>query len=496
VFRALDLSKEDQRNLIILLAVGLILRLYAFSQIYMISIDSVTQYIPMAELFSHGEYLQALLQPQLPLYPLLISVLSYITGDIEVAGQLISIIFSLLAVFPLYLIGKSLFGPRAGFWTAVFYIFHPLMLQSSVDVLKEGLLIFLLLSSVYCSLKFLQEGEWQCLIWTVVFAAGGALVRINTLVVLVVMGAWLGYWIILRGMLKGKKLAYRYLWGFVLILGAMLVFVVAVIWGWDFLTTKKGYDLTQDFFNKYFGYQRPGLLRVGLQCLSIVGRFLEKAYPLPFLLALFGLGWRVRTKEFSAEEKYLALLIGVLIIILLPLLSASGRYFLPAIFLFYLWAGFGFVKLRELLDRRFTRYPAVNAIIPIMILLITSVPFALQPQRLDKIGRKEVGLWLEELSLSSPVIMTNIPRVVYYGGGEYVSIPPKATPEKIVNMGIKQRVDYLVIEEKGNSIAKSLTPFEQTGELRLVYRHPYGDRGRVIYVYKIRKQMGSSRKAS
>jgi len=159
VFKKLNLTQEDQRNLIALLAIGLILRLYAFSQIYMISIDGALQYIPVARLFFQGEYIQALLQRQLPLYPFLISVFSYITGDLEVSGQLISIIFSLLAVFPLYLIGKSLFGPKAGLWTAVFYIFHPLMLQCSVDVLKEGLLIFLLLSSVYCSLRFIQEGK-------------------------------------------------------------------------------------------------------------------------------------------------------------------------------------------------------------------------------------------------------------------------------------------------------------------------------------------------
>jgi hypothetical protein len=235
---------------------------------------------------------------------------------------------------------------------------------------------------------------------------------------------------------------------------------------------------------------------IGAGIITIIGIFVEKAYPLPFLLALFGLGWRVRAQEFSAEEKYLALLIGLLISIFFPLLYASERYLLPAIFLLYLWAGFGVTKLRELLDRRFTRYPMVNATILIMVLLITSMPFSLQPQRLDKIGRKEVGLWLREQALSPPLILTDEPRVAYYAGGDYVLIPPKATPDKIVQRGKWKKADYLVIEEKGVGISNSLIPFEKKGDLKLVYRHPYGKKGRVIYVYKIRRQMGNPRKAS
>jgi hypothetical protein len=481
----LDVTKEDRKNLIILVSFGLLLRLYAFSQIYMISLDGAFQYIPVAKLFSQGDYLQALLQRQLPLYPFLISALSYITGDLEVSGQLISIIFSLLAVFPLYLIGKSLFGPRAGFWAAIFYIFHPLMLQSSVDVLKEGLLIFLLLSSVYCSLRFLQEGERQWLIWTIVLAIVGALVRVITLEVLLLMGLWLGYKA-LRERVRDRKLAHRYLWVVIVAIGVIAAFVIPGILGWEFFVEKKPFIRATSILHQWFVYELPRVSQIGAGALTIIGTFVKKAYPIPFLLALFGLGWRVRAQEFSAEEKYLALLIGLLIIIFFPLLYASDRYLLPAIFLLYLWAGFGFVKLRELLDRRFTRYPMVNATILIMVLLIASIPFALQPQRLDKIGRKEAGLWLREQVLSPPLILTDDPRVAYYAGGEYVLIPPKATADKIVQRGKWKKADYLVIEEKGVGISNSLIPFEKKGDLKLVYRHPYGRKGRIIYAYRLR----------
>jgi hypothetical protein len=486
VFRILDLSREDKGNLITLLAIGVLLRLYAFSQIYMITLDGAFQYIPVAKLFYEGEYLQALSQPQLPLYPFLISLLSHITGSFELSGQLISILFSLAAVFPLYLIGKSLFGPKPAFWSTVLYLINPLMLYSSVDVLKEGLLIFLLLSSVYCSLRFLQEGKGQWLIWTIIPAIIGALVRMNTLVVLAVMGMWSGYGL-LRRVWREKKALRRYLWAAVVSLGIVLILVITGIWGWEFLAGKKPYMKISQFFSQWFLiYAWPSLSHVGEGIVTIIGRFVEKAYLVPFPLALLGLGWRIKAKEFGAEEKYLALLMGILVVIFFPNLYASGRYLLPAIFLLYLWAGFGLIKGWELIQRRFATYPRLTTVIPVVIILGAMVPLCLQPQRLDKIGRKEVGLWLQEQSLSSPAIITNIPRIAYYAGGEYLLFPHKAIPKRIVSKGRKEKADYLVLEEEDSKISKAFVPFEQKGELDLILRHPYSKEGDVIYVYKLR----------
>jgi 4-amino-4-deoxy-L-arabinose transferase-like glycosyltransferase len=483
----LDLKKEDSKNLIILFSFGLLLRLYAFSQISMIANDGAFQYIPVAKLFYHGDYLQALLRPQLPLYPFLISLLAHVTGDFEVAGQLISIIFSLMALCPLYLIGRLLFGSRPAFWTAVLYLINPLMLESSVDVLQEGAVIFFFFSSVYCSLRFLQEGKGQWLIWTVVFAITGSLARLNALTVLVVMGVWLVYGVV-SGRLREKELAkHYYLWVVMAVVGITLIFLVPGVLGWEFLITKKPYKVIEAIFYRWFVYQWPSLSQIGESSLSIVGRFLEKAYPVPLLLALFGLGWRVKAREFSAEERYLALLIGVLIVIFFPLSYASGRYHLPAIFLLYLWAGFGFVRIRELIDRRFTRYLRLTVVILVMILLGTILPISLRPQRLDKVGYKEAGVWLRKQVLSPPLILTDDPRVAYYAGGEYVTSPPKATPEEIVEKGRKEKVDYLVMEGKGTGDSRAFAPFERKGELELVLRHPYGKKGRTVYVYKMKK---------
>jgi hypothetical protein len=288
--------------------------------------------------------------------------------------------------------------------------------------------------------------------------------------------------------MREKELVHRYLWVAVVVAGIIAIFLIPAVLGWKFLITKKPYIVIEGIFYRWFVYEWPSLSQIVKSCLSIISRFIAKTYPVPFVLALFGLGWRIKTREFSAEEKYLALLIGVLIAILFTHLYASGRYHLPAIFLLYLWVGFGFVKIKELLDTRFTRYRRLTAAIPVILILFGALlPISLQPPRLDKLGRKEVGVWLREHTLAPPLILTDDPRVAYYAGGTYLLIPPEARPEEIVEKGRKEKADYLVIEGKGTQISDAFAPFEKKGALELILRHPYGSKGRIVYVYKMKK---------
>jgi hypothetical protein len=345
----------------------------------------------------------------------------------------------------------------------------------------------------------LRERKSIWLIWTLIFVALGALGRVSNVVVLLVLGLWLVY-SGLHKMLVDRKPAYRYWWIVFLVIGIMAAFVLTGILEWEFIVEKKPYMRILMFSQDWFAYEWPGLSRIGESSLAIVGRFLEKAYPLPLILALFGLGWRIKAKEFSAEEKYLVLvMVGLFAIVFtmaFHILASSERYQLPNIFLLYLWAGFGFVKIRELIDKRFSRYRKVTAVISVVIILGAMLPVCLQPQRLDKIGRKEVGLWLRERSVTSPRILTDIRRVAYYAGGEYLEFPYKAIPKRIVRKGKQEGADYLVIEGRGIGISNSLIPFEKKGELECILRHPYGKKGKIIYVYKFSKRVRQPRKAS
>ncbi len=63
------ISQKDWQYIYVLLGIGFLTRLIFFSRIYLISRDGAFRYIPVAKLFAWGEFMEALSQPQLALYP-------------------------------------------------------------------------------------------------------------------------------------------------------------------------------------------------------------------------------------------------------------------------------------------------------------------------------------------------------------------------------------------------------------------------------------------
>ncbi|UCE74467.1 MAG: glycosyltransferase family 39 protein [Methanomassiliicoccales archaeon] len=476
-----DVSKEDRRNVLALLMVGLALKLYAFSQMYLISDDGAFQYLPVAKLFYEGKYLQALTQPQLPLYPFLISALTRLMGNPELAGQVISIVFSLFAVVPLYFLGRTLFGAKSAFWTGLLYLVNPVMLKTSVDVLKEGLVVFFVLSAVYCSVRFLVEGGGLWFIWAVILSILGALTRITALSVLFALCVWLGYQYVRGGPSDGKR-AYPYHWAALFMAAVGLALIFPGLMGWDVMVTKKYYGVAREVISKW-----PSVLHLEQKLVYAAAQFVTVACLVPFVVALVAMGSRIRAREFNAEEWYLVLLI----ILTVPsfLIRDSSRYLLPAVFLLYVWAGHGLVKAKEYIDKRYPGHSKLAAVVVVTVVLASILPMSLRPQRLGKVGRREVGLWLKQQPVAAPVIVTNVPRVAYYAGGHHILVDAEVmSMDEIIQLARGNRADYLALEVDAEASAgeRTSTPFEGQNSVRLVLTHPYGRHGTTIYVYKLR----------
>jgi len=475
----LRLFREDGEHLIMLGVVGLATYLFAFTQIHLISLDGAFSYIPVARLFSEGRYIEALQQPRLPLFPLLISLLSHLTGSLELAGKIISMTFSLLAIVPLYCIVRYVVNSQVAFWATLFYLVNPLMVQCSVDVLTEGQIVFFFLASVYCSLRFIEQKSWNWLLFTLIFVLLGAMTKLTTLIIPIVMIIWLGY--------KGARTMVRDknpkdLIILCEIVGGIIVLILIGMWFWK---ARDPFEIVQNLFIRWIGRETPGFSHVLHTWGIIVGRFVDAGHPLLLLFMLLGLILRIRQKKISPSEWYIGLLVLTTFIFFFLNLYAVGRYFLPIIALLYLWAGYGFEEARDYLRLRFKNFPKLASCLPVIVVLVILLPAAFAPQRLNKIGRKEVGRWLKAEGSSSPIIMTNIPRVAYYAGGDFILLSPDEHSEEIIQRAQKERPDYVVIEREEEGFAQSMGPYEKAGTLELVLRYPYG-KCKVIYVYKWR----------
>lgn len=116
-----------------------------------ISMDGAFQYIPVAELYLNGAFIEALTQKQLPLFPMLLALFSWITSfDLEMSGRLISVISFCIAAIGLFRVTVFVNSSRiSGLIAVLFMITSRVLLYCSVDCLKESLLLCIIIWANY-----------------------------------------------------------------------------------------------------------------------------------------------------------------------------------------------------------------------------------------------------------------------------------------------------------------------------------------------------------
>jgi hypothetical protein len=446
------ISKSDWQYITILLGIGFLTRLVFFSQIYLISIDGAFQYIPVAKLFAWGEYWEALHQPQMPLFPYLTSIFTKMTGNFEISGQLISIISSILAVIPLFLLGKLIFGETAAFWAGIFYFLNPEMLQRSVDVLQEGLIIFLLFHAVFFFYLFLNQRRIFWLVASTLLTLLGMLTRVVSLIFIPVFIFWILF-------LKKKyfdvgpfkRLRYMLV---VLILCAAIVVphiinVKAVTGKWD--VSKKGATVRMLIQNIPYGYplnKMGDFLEIVVQFLSLlIPRIIKVYHPILFIFLLAGI---IRRKcilqNFPMEMFLFSFIFGYFVIIGL-MLNTSQRYIFFPILISYLWAGAGAVEVQDKVVRRVHLSPNRVTIGLFIFISIVFLPILLNPYRVEKLGRKAVGFLIKEQEIGKPVIMTDAHLVAYYAEGDLLEMD-NLNYKRNISEAREKGIEYIVVEEK------------------------------------------------
>ena len=124
--------------LIFLLALGL--RIWALSCYRFVGadggIDGVVMAVSGKNLFS-GEGLVFQDRPQTihsPAFPVLAGLFWVITGNLELGGQLVSVIFGALLVLPVFWAGKILFNERTGLYAALLTAVLPPFIYSSTEI--------------------------------------------------------------------------------------------------------------------------------------------------------------------------------------------------------------------------------------------------------------------------------------------------------------------------------------------------------------------------
>jgi len=126
---------------------------------------------------------------------------------------------------------------------------------------------------------------------------------------------------------------------------------------------------------------------------------------------------------------------------------SSQRYLFFPIFLSYLWAGVGVVEIQERVTRRLNLSPQRVALGLFVLIFMVFLPVLLRPQRVEKLERKVIGLWIRSREIGVPLILTDSPRVAYYAGGDLLILDP-GRYERDISRASQKGIDYIVVKEK------------------------------------------------
>ncbi|HKS16170.1 MAG TPA: glycosyltransferase family 39 protein, partial [Planctomycetota bacterium] len=180
---------EERRTLWAIFLAVLAVRLMAWAGTYTFGTDSAA-FLRMAEQMCAGSWHDSLKVYYHPGYPAVVAVFSYVVGDFERAGFIVSILFGSLAVLPLYLLARDTFGRSAALMTVVLYGLHSALVELQVDVMTEGLYCATLFTAIWMGRRFIDTRRLPWSIGAGVAAAAAYLTRNEGLIAICGLACW------------------------------------------------------------------------------------------------------------------------------------------------------------------------------------------------------------------------------------------------------------------------------------------------------------------
>ncbi len=513
----MDLSQVEKRHLVCIFLLALGLRLFVFFFTPVIGTDCYN-YFEAAREFIEGQYYNVSWPP---LYPLFIASFSLLTGEYEIAGKAVALLFGVFTVFPLYFFTRSIFGHNAGIIAALLLAVNPTHVRLSGDIMRDTTHVFFFITSIYLTWQAIERKTWY------LYALLGFSVSLDILtrpeggmVLLCVITTWLlfadGESLKKRFLQKARTLSI-FLTPFIIL--ASFYFLVL---GGNVFISKHAYKLsgitqvqlnlethepnaalkerTPDGLKLYTWKNKK---RYDLIILYMLNEFAKTLF-LPYL-PLFLVGFfrfyapdskrgspssfarrilsflsilRLRLAAVEIRKEYFILSLAALYFILIFCWSlttyvASGRYFLALVMLSLIWAGNGGEIVAEKLARKLPSITksamglSIAILLLMVVIVLVALPKDLKVKRRHEISQKLAGYWIKDQFPGRAKIMGRAWReghkVAFYAQGDFKPLSlhwPHSSP---LYRARRDKVNYLVFYKE--EIPPDLyTRIEQAGD--------------------------------
>ena len=158
-------------------------------------------------------------ETEFQIYPFVVALLYKIFGVKELVGRFLSVIFSLVTIYTLYLLVRKHINEKVALWTCMVYSILPLNLYYSRAFMPESGLIMCSVVGIYMFSQWITYERWIYFFVSAFFITMACLIKIPSL--------YLGLPLLYLAWLKfGKKVfAQKPLWFY-----SMLIFIPVELW--------------------------------------------------------------------------------------------------------------------------------------------------------------------------------------------------------------------------------------------------------------------------
>jgi len=438
-----------------------------------------------------------------PFLPILTRLFSYIFGDVELSGRMVSLFLGSLTVFPLFFLVKDIFDRKVAALTVFFYIIHPYLLQASAEVLTEATYFFLLTSIAYLAWVGIQRKKVFLFVPIGILLLLISMTRWEGLLPTFVVTGWLWLYRIrtIRKEWRWKLAASAICLGLLVIFASIFMVLFhqspARLIRIRTNRVKANFLYGEDFYEPglapYLKIAQRMPRRLLLNFPDALQGLAKSYYPAFLIFLPFGLIKRKRLPRFRLGEAYILSFIMPRYLAFSANIPINDRYLYAFIPMALSWAAVGFWEI----DERFSEWGPVQgkasarhwsfltSSIIILAILGACLPRGLRPIRAHRAWQKEVGRWLKENSgLAEFTIASQKPQEAFYAGAGFHRVT-WGSYEDIMLKARSAGADFLIVDRKFDRICPDFWNKLNPQDLELV-SHPLAKIDEHAKIYRLK----------
>lgn len=478
------------------------------------------EYIRAAKSMLHGDWVGGVAPPA---YSFCIMVLKGITGDYELAGVLVSWIFGVLVVIPVYYLAKKVFDERIGVLTSLLAAVQPTLYFFSGSVLSDSMYYFFLATSVYLGWVAFEKGN---LLSTVVFSVSTTisyLIRPEAIGFIFIFSVW----VLVANPPHEKRPFLRKLILAIVATACFIVFSMPYLVAlrkefgrWE-ISRKASISLVapEETIDKIIQSDKGAksgqvnlakkrkvsissfvsepvtvIKKISTGFIQVLFKYQQALTPILFLLAIIGLARRRQDKSLWRIDLYLLSYCFFFFVMVLPFFWITKRHTSHLVLIALPWSAYALARIADFVRKKTTigflrEHAPLIFLVAIMAILFTEGFVDRINSRKHRMIRKEAGIWMRDNLPKGPVI-SRLPHEAFYGDMEWINVQDFSN-DNLLRKATERNAKYLVVDEDITDNQADFVNMLKENNFDLVYVKQKKDQKIFVFTFRQTKDSHS-----